>query len=78
MENVRKICGDTESKKAVPGTIRGDFSHTSYVHADKNKMPIKNLVHASSDREEAKRELNLWFSLDEIYTYKRADEEHVF
>ena len=27
---VRKIVGDTEPRKAMPGTIRGDFSHHSY------------------------------------------------
>ena len=34
IENVRKLAGVTESKSALPGTIRGDFSHSSYSHAD--------------------------------------------
>jgi nucleoside-diphosphate kinase len=69
IENVRKIVGDTESKKALPGTIRGDFSHLSFEHADAKEMPVKNLVHASANLEEAKSELSLWFSVDEIHDY---------
>ncbi len=77
IENVRKIVGETESKSALPGTIRGDFSHVSFSYADKREIPVKNLVHASSDAEDAKRELRIWFSIDEIHDYKRSDDEHV-
>jgi nucleoside-diphosphate kinase len=78
IENVRKLCGTTESKAALPGTIRGDFSHVSYSHADQKEIPIKNLVHASSDEKDAENETKLWFSLEEIQSYKRSDEEHVW
>ena len=78
IENVRKLCGDTESKSALPGTIRGDFSHVSYKHADEKNIPIKNLVHASSNKEDAHNELSLWFSVDEIHDYKTSHEEHTF
>mgnify|MGYP001574927372 CR=1 FL=1 len=78
IENVRKLCGETESKSASPGTIRGDFSHVSYNHADEKSMPVKNLVHASANKEDAKNELALWFSVDELHNYKRSDEEHVW
>jgi len=77
IENVRKIVGDTESKKALPGTIRGDFSHVSYEHADEKKDAIRNLVHASSNTEDAERELRIWFSIDDLYNYKRSEDEHV-
>ena len=77
IENVRKLIGDTESKKALPGTIRGDFSHQSYAHADEKDIVLQNLVHASSSKEDAETELAVWFSVDEIHGYKRADEEHV-
>ena len=77
IENVRKIVGDTESKKALPGTIRGDFSHVSFEHADEKEIAVKNLVHASSDPEDAKKELDTWFSIDEFHNYRRAEEEHV-
>src|SRR5579859_1990462 len=31
---VRKMVGPTEPKSAAPGTIRGDYAHTSFAHAD--------------------------------------------
>ncbi|MBU2616862.1 MAG: nucleoside-diphosphate kinase [Nanoarchaeota archaeon] len=77
IENVRKIVGETESKSAQPGTIRGDFSHVSYAHADEKGIPVKNIIHASSNEEDAKSELALWFSVDEIHSYKRSEDEHV-
>jgi len=78
IENVRKICGETESKSAFPGTIRGDFSHMSFKHADEREIPVKNLVHASANEEEAEYETKIWFSIEEIHDYKRADEEQVW
>jgi nucleoside-diphosphate kinase len=78
IENVRKLCGETESKKALPGTIRGDYSHISYSHADEKQIAVKNLIHASADKKDAEYETKLWFNIDEIISYKRADEEHVF
>lgn len=78
IENVRKITGETESKKALPGTIRGDFSHMSFAHADEKGISVKNLVHASSSKEEAIQELSLWFSIDEIHDYQRSEENYVF
>ena len=78
IENVRKITGATESKSAVPGTIRGDFSHVSFSHADAKEIPVRNIIHASGDEEDAKHEVALWFSIDELCDYKRTDEHHVF
>jgi nucleoside-diphosphate kinase len=78
IENVRKICGETESKSALPGTIRGDFSHVSFEHADSKKTPVKNIIHASGNSEDAKHELALWFSVDELFDYKLSHENHVF
>lgn len=78
IENVRKICGPTESKAAMPGTIRGDFSHISYDYADKKGIAIKNIVHSSGNEEDAKHEISLWFTKKEIHSYKRSDEEHTF
>ena len=77
IENVRKLVGATESKEAIPGTIRGDFSHVSFTYADNKEIPIKNLVHASANEEDAKNEIALWFSLDEIHDYKRCEDDHL-
>lgn len=76
--NVRKIVGATESKSALPGTIRGDYTHVSYSHADEKEMAVKNVIHASADEADAKNEVALWFSIDELCDYKRSDEYHVF
>lgn len=72
---VRKLVGGTEPKSALPGTIRGDFSHMSFEYADGKKKGIPNLIHASGDPEEAEKEIGHWFSDDEIYSYERASEK---
>lgn len=77
IENVKKLCGTTESKSALPGTIRGDYSHVSYTHADEKGIAIKNIIHASGDESDAEKEIALWFSLDEIHSYSRSEDEHV-
>lgn len=78
IENVRKLVGTTESKAAAPGTIRGDFTHVSYSHADEKEIPVRNVIHASANKEDAKNEIALWFSINEIFDYKRSDEDYVF
>jgi len=72
---VRKMVGATEPKSALPGTIRGDYSHLSYAHADSNKIGIPNLIHASGDAEEAVQEISHWFSESELYDYETAHEK---
>lgn len=76
IENIRKLCGTTEPKAASPGTIRGDFSHTSYGHSDNEKKVIKNVIHASENTDYAKKEIALWFSPEEIVEYKNVHEKH--
>ena len=73
---VRKMVGGTEPKTAVPGTIRGDYSHVSYTHADKKGIGVKNIIHASADAKDAKRELALWFKLKEFYSYEGVSDKH--
>jgi len=70
IENVRKIVGGTEPKSAPPGTIRGDFAHVSFAYADAKHMPVKNIIHASSDEKDAEREIKLWFNEKELHSYK--------
>ena len=74
VELVRKIVGSTEPRSSAPGTIRCDFaSIESYAVADEKKRVAKNLVHASDSVENARREINLWFSPEEIHgNYKTA------
>ena len=51
VEVVRTLVGVTDGRKAVAGTIRGDFSLSNR----------ENLVHASDSPDSAKREIALWF-----------------
>lgn len=78
VELVRKMVGGTEPRTAQPGTIRGDFAQHSYAVTDAEGRSIKNLVHASGNVEEAKKEVELWFREDELHTYKTVHEVHVF
>jgi len=72
---VRKLVGGTEPKSALPGTIRGDFSHMSFEYADNKDKGIPNLIHASGDPEEAEKEIGHWFSDDELYDYEVLNEK---
>lgn len=72
---VRKMVGATEPKSALPGTIRGDYSHMSFSHADREEVGIPNVVHASGDPEEAKEEVAYWFSENELFDYETAHEK---
>ena len=71
---VRKMVGGTEPKSALPGTIRGDYAHMSYAHADKEEIGIPNLIHASGDTDEAAQEIAHWFSEAELHSYTTAHE----
>ena len=71
---VRKMVGTTEPKEASPGTIRGDYAHMSFTHANGHGIGIPNLIHASGDPDEAKQEIKHWFAETEIYAYQTAHE----
>ena len=75
VELVRKLVGGTEPKTALPGTIRGDYSHMSFGYADEHNVGIPNLIHASGNIEEAKQEISHWFSDFEIYDYTSPREK---
>lgn len=70
ISKIRSLTGATCPSKALPGTIRGDFSHTPVGGA----YIVCNLIHASSSPEDATRELNLWFTPQEIVDYETCDE----
>ena len=57
IEKVRALAGPTDSKKAGPGTIRGDFGVDVMV----------NVVHASDSLETARVELTRFFQPDELF-----------
>jgi nucleoside-diphosphate kinase len=78
IDSIRMIVGATLPVFAQPGTIRGDFSIDSPALANTKKRPVRNLVHASGNLEEAKYEIQLWFHENELYSYRRADEAIMF
>lgn len=57
---VRKVCGATNPEEAEPSSIRGSYGRIT------TKGVYENVIHASSNKEDAKREIKLWFTPDEI------------
>ena len=62
VETVRLMVGATNSRKALPGTIRGDFSMSGE----------QNVVHASDSVENAVIEINRFFKPEELFDYDSA------
>ncbi|WLE95282.1 MAG: nucleoside-diphosphate kinase [Candidatus Electrothrix communis] len=68
INTVRKLCGQTKSRDAEPGTIRGDFG-----------MSIqRNLIHASDSIETAKKEINQFFDRNEIFEYSQKNFNSIY
>jgi nucleoside-diphosphate kinase len=61
VEIIRQMMGETDPAKAQRGTIRGDFG-IDIGH---------NLVHGSDSLENASKEIDLFFSAEEIFNYDR-------
>ena len=57
---VRNICGATNPEEADPVSIRGAYGRIT------TKGVYENVIHASTNPEEAEREIKLWFEPDEI------------
>lgn len=70
VEVVRKMVGATEPKSAAPGTIRGDYAHVSFKHADAHEIGVFNLIHASGTQEEGVSEVNVWFKPEELIAHE--------
>ena len=60
---VRSMCGPTDGKNALPGTIRGDYGMSTSA----------NIIHSSEDLKAAKREIGIFFNKNEIFSYSRPD-----
>jgi nucleoside-diphosphate kinase len=71
---VRKLVGATEPASSAPGTIRGDFSHDTYALANSQGRPLRNLIHASGNVEEANNEIKIWFTDTELYAYEHVND----
>jgi nucleoside-diphosphate kinase len=75
---VRKLVGSTYPDEAAAGTIRGDFAHQSKAYANANGLAVANLVHASANVQEAKREIDVWFTKAELFEYQTAASRYIF
>ena len=56
------------------GTIRGDFVLDSYQMSDTDGRAVRNVIHASGSVEEAKGEIDLWFSDKEVIKYRHIQD----
>ena len=75
---VRKLVGGTEPLTSDVGTIRGDYVLDSYQMSDTDGRSIRNLIHASGSIEDAEKEINLWFSPEEIVNYRLVQEKILY
>lgn len=60
IDKVRQICGSTNPEEADPVSIRGAYGRIT------TKGVYENVIHASTNMEEAEREIKLWFQPDDI------------
>lgn len=68
VNSIRLLVGPTNSRKAAPGTIRGDFG-----------MAVgRNLVHASDSKKSGEEEVERFFSGDELFDYDKTEWQHVY
>jgi nucleoside-diphosphate kinase len=68
VEIIRRLMGETDPAKASSGTIRGDFG-IDIAH---------NLIHGSDSLENASKEIDLFFSADEILDYEREMDTWIY
>jgi len=60
LEKVRELAGATNPEEADAESIRGKYGRIT------TKGVYENVIHASSDTQQAEREIKLWFDPDEI------------
>ncbi len=65
---VKKLTGSTNSREAIPGTIRGDFSVSKQ----------NNLIHTSDSITSAEKEINLFFKKEELVPWKRTIKKRLY
>ena len=64
---IRNTMGSTNPVDSEPGTIRGDLA----MHIG------RNLIHGSDSVEQGKREIDLFFSQDELISYSLANDNWI-
>lgn len=71
---VKKIVGSTDPTASDVGTIRGDYQLDSYSLSDSEERGIRNLIHCTDQVSEAQREINIWFTPQELHNYRHVNE----
>ncbi len=67
VKTVRSMIGATNPKEAAAGTIRGDMALETQ----------KNVIHASDSAENAQEEMKIFFQMENLVNYRRADEDWI-
>lgn len=61
------MLGETDPGKSLPGTIRGDYS-----------IAIgRNVIHGSDSVESAMKEINLWFTPEELVKWQSSNDKWI-
>eukprot|EP00172_Hildenbrandia_rubra_P002494 Plantae.Rhodophyta-Hildenbrandia_rubra.ctg33633.p1 GENE.Plantae.Rhodophyta-Hildenbrandia_rubra.ctg33633~~Plantae.Rhodophyta-Hildenbrandia_rubra.ctg33633.p1 ORF type:complete len:185 (-),score=33.66 Plantae.Rhodophyta-Hildenbrandia_rubra.ctg33633:669-1223(-) len=68
VKTARFMMGETDPKKSLPGSIRGDFSVTIG----------RNVLHGSDSVDSAKKEIEFWFKEEEVVGWKKNDAVWVY
>ena len=78
IEICRKLSGNTIPVLANPGTIRGDFSHDTIDLANEQNRPLRNIIHASDAVEDGEKEIKVWFTKEELFSYELVGEKFMY
>lgn len=68
VSSLRLLVGPTKAWEATAGTIRGDFSLSTQ----------SNIVHASDTVENGEIEVDRFFDLRELFSYKKIDTDFIY
>jgi len=75
IRKVRELAGETNPEEANPVSIRGQYGRIT------TKGLYENVIHASTNEEEAQREIKLWFEPEEVivelYPTKTAESKNI-
>lgn len=68
VDSVRILVGATNPRRAIAGTIRGDFAIGTG----------RNLIHASDSNASGKAEVARFFEPDELFEYDKSEYNHIY
>lgn len=68
VQAARLLCGITKARAAEAGSIRGDLAMSNSC----------NVIHASDSPENAEKEVQRFFKVDEFFDYRKGEYEHVY